>query len=488
MQPAFEAEVLFVASAAWDHPFVRWDADRRALTCEGRSTPGSADHSQASALEAGRRPTRDEWEIFWRILDEIGAWEWQAAQSSEPVICDDSGGWLLHVEHAGRSLNADFAPANRRPRFFALFERALDALAGIPRDRSCLLLREREPPAVERLADLLSLAGIVGAAFRKTPSAFALVCHSIEANLLTADLLLELLEELGPLKADVLPVLIAHLGGNDEQAYWNLRALATFGSQARDAFPLLLERLESCAELRIFEAIRDAILAIAPDDARLRARMPWLLGHQRQMVKLAGLAFQRVSPAFEPEVLDALAAMFDSPDPLVLDCATGALDAMSAHPPELLGHLHRSVGDGGVGDGGVQDGGVRNSTLLRRCLANPRIKIRCLHLLAHLGDWARGDLPEIVGFLQDPESSNRSAAVFAVARIAPPEKAMAFVCPLLADPDRGVRQSVLTQLGKLGPRAQNAVSRLAAVIERGETPDADAMTLAIRKIVADKVS
>jgi HEAT repeat protein len=475
MHPAFEADVLFLG-CQWPDLFVKWDAERRAFTGNGESPLFGLDQPSSNPPEDPRRPTGDEWELFWRILDKIGAWEWQAPQLSEHVICEVGDTSTLRVEHAGRSLKADFSPAHRRPRFFGLFQRALEALAGIPNCRSYLGLGEREQPAVESLTDLLRLADIVGAAIRKTPTAVALVCQGIEANLRAADLLLGILEELGPLRSEVLPTLIDHLGGNDEQAYWNLHALATFGSQARDAFPLLLERLESCAELRIFEAVKHAIIAIAPGDARLRARLPSLLSDRHQKLKLAGLAFQRVSPAFEPEVLDALIKTFESSDLLVLNGAMDAVQAMSANPPELLRFLHRSVGN--------RD--VRGATLLRHCLANPQIKIRCLNLLAGLGDVARGELSLIADHLRDPNYGGRMAAVSAIAHIAPPHEALALTSGLLTDPVRMVRQLVIRELADLWPKAPAALPLLMGLVATADEADGDFAMSAICKSIADE--
>jgi HEAT repeat protein len=469
MQPAFEAEVISLWSEGPGHHFVAWDRAERRFSWDER---GRWTYAKGQMPREGESPTADDWEIFWRILDEIGAWEWHGAQNPH-LICD-GGDWCLRVEHAGRSIEATGVYVTRKPRFFDLFERSLHALAGIPRRGSSVLSIQGEQPVIERLTDLFLLAGVVGAAIKKSPSAVPLLRQSIEDNQSSGYVLLEILDELGPLKAEILPVLLARLEGVDEQASWNLRALATFGSHARQAIPFLLDRLEARPDWRIYEAVRAAIIAIAPDDARLRARLPRLLSHRKQVLKLAGLAFQNAAPSFQADVLEALAQTFDSDDPYVLDSAAGTLQSMEVNRPELLRFLQRPV----------QDCSGQGSTLIRHCLSQPRIRHRFIHLLAGLGEGARGELSQIADLLRDPEPAVRQAAVFAVARIAPREEAVALVRGMLADPEHSVRQFVSQEFPELANR-RDPLPALIKIVESADEPEADAAMSAICKKLGD---
>ena len=81
-----------------------------------------------------RRPTREEWEAFWSLIDSLGAWDWRG-DYGEHIVCGTP--WSLKLERhervmscSGNGWKDDSAPAG-----FARLYQAMRALAEVS-DRS----------------------------------------------------------------------------------------------------------------------------------------------------------------------------------------------------------------------------------------------------------------------------------------------------------------------------------------------------------------
>src|SRR5262249_48392600 len=151
MIPHDEPEVLTLWSQGWGARHVIWDLKKRVFF-HGSGCLTARDDDQE------HRPSGKDWSLFWKILDNLGAWEWGGYHAKEAVC--DGGDWFLSMRHQGRSLEAQGMYCDQLPHFFDCFERSLNALAGIPRSR----LHAHSAADIfetEQLSDLLSLAAVV---------------------------------------------------------------------------------------------------------------------------------------------------------------------------------------------------------------------------------------------------------------------------------------------------------------------------------------
>jgi hypothetical protein len=71
-------------------------------------------------------PSADQWEQFWRELDEIGFWRWKDKYDDDSVT--DATGWTLDIEFAGRRKRA--SGYNEFPPGFDKFRAAVQRLLG----------------------------------------------------------------------------------------------------------------------------------------------------------------------------------------------------------------------------------------------------------------------------------------------------------------------------------------------------------------------
>lgn len=468
---AFEAKVLSIFSEGPGFHHLAWEPQRRVFNSSERFGSREPDYSAAQeSFESEHPPSAEQWSDFWRILDEIGGWQWQGSHSTGQIL--DGGDWYLEIEHQGRSLKASGTYCEQLPYFFDLFERSLHAIAGIKRPwPGAQQLRDTGCVSLENVCDLVPLAEVVGAVIRSQPHAAERFGKAIHDNLLFGRTLLDLLDTLGAAKSPVLPSLLASLRGDDEQAYWNLTALKKYGVEAVDAIPTLLELHESQAPWHIIEAATAAIVAIAPDDDRVSARVPILLRDETQFRRLRGLQIVSASRFPNADALDALADQFDETDTIILDSAVGALRGMLQQPQLLVSFLRRPVGD---------------SSLVRNCLSHTQSRVRweVLDLLAALGEMAQQELPSIISLLLDPEALVRRAAVHAIGEIAHPEDALAFILDLLEDAEECVRRGVVLALAEMGSNASPAIPRLLSFLESATKLELEALEVTC-KILGD---
>jgi HEAT repeat protein len=462
MSNAAEPKSLVLFTQGPGHHGICWDASDRTF---GYSPRFGLDHGDRRS----GTPGASQWERFWTILDALGVWQWNGYHGEEGIC--DGGDWDLFIEHNGRSIHAAGTYAERLPRYFDLFERSLEALVGMPRRPQFATLFDEHEWNLESLDELLRLAEIVRAAIDKSPRAPGLVRECIEQGKTLGGTLLELLSELGSAKSSVLPSLIAHLQGDDEQSFWNLLALKNCGSEASAAIPALLEVLDSRSRWQIVDEASRTLIAIDPDDPRILALLPPLLKHEHQSRRLMGLHFLAASQAPTDEMLALLAERFDETDPIILDSAIHVLRSMCDRR-RLLEFLQRPV---------------RGTTLVRNFLQRRSEKTgRMLEVLASLGELGHGELPEIISCLKDPSPFVRKPAVYAVCQIAQPREAAALVSELLNDPDYFTRTAVPTYLAELGVGASVAIPKLLSFIEQAPSVEGHQAVQAICKILGDK--
>lgn len=185
MKPHHEPEALSLWSQGWGARHVIWDSKTRVFICGSGGLP--SDRSERKS-----HPSAKDWSLFWRIVDNLDAWAWGGNHTTQ-FICD-GGDWFLSIQHQGRSLEAQGIYLNKLPRFFDLFERSINALAGISALPPLDHLIAFGVHAVERLDELLALAEAVrtGQAFRTFGSGRAVdstgacgpTCHGASARVL----------------------------------------------------------------------------------------------------------------------------------------------------------------------------------------------------------------------------------------------------------------------------------------------------------------
>src|SRR5262249_37929364 len=123
--------------------------------------------------------------------------------------------------------------------FWDLFERSVDALIGRPHAR-CTYQFSRNVE-VESLDELMKLVRIVEAVRSQSPRSVLMLIEFLSEASPGGRTLLDLISEIGPAAADVVPELIRTLNAGGERSYWAVRALGQFGPAARCALPALAE-------------------------------------------------------------------------------------------------------------------------------------------------------------------------------------------------------------------------------------------------------
>jgi HEAT repeat protein len=458
MAPDQEPEALTLCSQGWGAHYVVWKPDERVFI-RGTGCGPSNDRHETS------RPASEDWSIFWRILDNLGVWNWQGNHSQE-FICD-GGDWFLTIRHRGRSLEAEGMYHDKMPHFFDAFERSLDALSGRPRHTR--LFSPGEVGSLERLTDLLSLSEVVHALRTRTEHVAALVADNIEGLGNGGQTLCDILVEMGPARMAVLPALINSLEGNTNRTYWNVLALGIYGPDAASALPSLARLLESTCDWNIAQAVRDAILAIDAGVTHLRARIPGFLTGQNYLLRSQALRFVAETGARDEETLDALVDLFSDPDAEVSASVDPAVAKIGEDPERLFAFLCRPIG---------------GSTVLITGLSHSSSSIQRITLswLGMVGQLARDELWRVAPFLEHPELSVRRAAIIAFSQVATTEETVSLMKELVDDPQKEVRSLAMDKLGAIGAPARTAVPRLVAVIERADQYEYLTAIAALEKI------
>jgi hypothetical protein len=67
--------------------------------------------------EKESRPSQKAWELFWQVLDRIGAWEWQGKYEDHNIL--DGEHWSLTIYYNGKAINC--AGSNAYPPGFGEF-------------------------------------------------------------------------------------------------------------------------------------------------------------------------------------------------------------------------------------------------------------------------------------------------------------------------------------------------------------------------------
>jgi HEAT repeat protein len=453
-----EPEVLTLGSQGWGAHYVVWQPDEHVFI-HGMGCGPSNDRHETS------RPASEDWSVFWRILDNLGVWDWGGNHARE-FVCD-GGDWFLTVRHRGRSLEAQGMYHDKLPHFFDAFERSLDALAKRLRwTPSCL---RHDPPSVERLTDLFSLSEAVHALRMGTDRLAAIVAENIEGLGNGGQTLCDILVEMGPARMAVLPALIKCLDGDTDRTYWNVLALGIYGPDAAAALPSLARLLESTRDGNLAHAVRDSILAIDAGVTHLRAQIPGFLTGQNYLLRSQALRFVAETGARDEETLDALVDLFSDADADVSASIEPAVAKIGEDPERLFAFLCRPIG---------------SSTVLITGLSHSSSSIQRITLswLGMVGQLARDELWRVVPFLEGPELSVRKAAILAFSQVATTEEVVGLMKELLDDPQKDVRSLAMDKLGAIGAPARTAVPRLVAVIERADQYEYLTAIAALEKI------
>jgi HEAT repeat protein len=443
MNPDNGPTVLTLRSEGWGARHIIWESEERVLIRGSGCGPSQNGDEKW-------RPSDEDWSLFWRILDNLGAWEWQGHHAKE-IVCD-GGDWFLSIRHQGRSLEAQGMHLDRLPHFFESFERSLNALAGIPRWSPIF---RSGVDGVERLDDLLSLTEAVRSLRMADERVSALVVENIEGVGNGGQTLCDILAEMGPARMTVLPALMNHLEGDTDRTYWNVRALAAFGPDAASALSALLKLLESTSDSHIAQAVTDVIIGIDADAPQLSARLPALLSSANYLSRSEALRIVSAARMRDEESLTALVDLFGNPDPQISASVDSAVQKIGEDPKRLLAFLHRPAG---------------TSTVLVTGLRHSSSSIRRITLtwLGMVGELARNELCRAAALLEDPDDSVRRAAIVAFSQVATTKEVIGLMKDLVDDSRREVREFAMKELGKIGVPAQAAIPRLLWVIERAE--------------------
>src|SRR4051794_11652843 len=125
------------------HDFIDWDEhkNRFVITIGLERQP------------TGRTPTEQEWSLFWTIVDTLDVWNsdaWYEANNLNELVCDGSP-FSVELRNGDKSLKASGNLAARSPRNWDLLERAVWAMAQVPR---------RSRRDAEELEDIAKLAAV----------------------------------------------------------------------------------------------------------------------------------------------------------------------------------------------------------------------------------------------------------------------------------------------------------------------------------------
>jgi PBS lyase HEAT-like repeat len=253
----FEAEGLSLSFYGEYHRQVYWDEAARCFKW-GASLHDSANELARRYKRAGEtRPSPEEWDRFWNILEKIQVWGWQPDYGSHII---DGLPWHLTIVHSRGNLKCRGNLTAGSPPYWDLFERSLDALIGRPHERS----ESWFEPAVEKLSDLLALAEI---ACSRSAAATSGLIRFLEQGGVGGQTLLDLLSAINPAeRAHVIPELIRSVQDGDERKYWGVRALGHIGLPAPGVVSALRDHFgDPEYDYSMSRVVADALAQIGPD-------------------------------------------------------------------------------------------------------------------------------------------------------------------------------------------------------------------------------
>jgi HEAT repeat protein len=152
------------------------------------------------------------------------------------------------------------------------------------------------------------------------------------------------------------------------------------------------------------------------------------------------------------DVVPAVATVVADPDPEARGRACYALSRLHASPDVSVPALLSALRD-----------------------ADSDVRREAAHAVAAFGGAARDAAPALHELLESQEPHDRSAAIFGLAGITPPEEGAAIVAPLLDDASPEVRAAAARATGRIGPPAAALVPRLLQLLDdESEHVQADA--------------
>jgi hypothetical protein len=85
-------------------------------------------------------PTEEAWEKFWKVMDEVGVWEWKTNYDNLHIM--DGQRWTLKLQRGERKVSSggingypytgEKPRSGRRTPLFIKYEKAVEALIGRP--------------------------------------------------------------------------------------------------------------------------------------------------------------------------------------------------------------------------------------------------------------------------------------------------------------------------------------------------------------------
>ena len=106
----------------------RFGSDNYKIYNNGIDVIIEINHHRINHEEFNRQISSEQWEEFWRVIDEIDAWQWDKDYFNEGVL--DGTQWELVIDRKGKRRRRIFGSNDYPPNFKLLID-AINKLANI---------------------------------------------------------------------------------------------------------------------------------------------------------------------------------------------------------------------------------------------------------------------------------------------------------------------------------------------------------------------